>query len=366
MSSTPDENIVTAKNFIGYMNTVDEKKFPLHYYRLQELKNEVSTLYEEYNELSTLQPNDELYSIAEEECAQIVTKIRGLLKTSSKFLDAMNKYDAQDAYMEVTAGAGGLEAGVFAGEILQLYLGYINSMGFEHEIVEWEDIPVSSALKQSSARPTARTKISVMGNNVFGTLKYECGVHRVQRVPVTGTKSDRLQTSTCSVSVYPKPNDEAITIDPKDIKMESMRSSGKGGQHVNTTDSACRLTHLPTGTSVKCQEERSLEQNRRKAMEYLKSALYNQQYESELAAVSKARKSQIGNMNRNEKIRSYNFNRNQITDHRISEIRQVANLTQFLRGAYGYEILSDFHEILTDVNTMYNLKTIVEKNKTES
>lgn len=240
-------------------------------------------------------------------------------------------------------------------------------MGYEHEVIEFEDILVSNALKQSSARPTSRAKISVQGHNVFGTLKYECGVHRVQRVPVTGTKSDRLQTSTCSVSVYPKPNDEAITINPKDIKVEAMRSSGKGGQHVNTTDSACRLTHLPTGIAVKCQEERSLEQNRRKAMEYLRSALYAQQYENELADVSKARKSQIGNMNRNEKIRSYNFNRNQITDHRISEVRQVPNLTQFLKGSYGYEILSDYHELLTDVNTMDNLKSCLEEeNKSKS
>lgn len=123
LSSIADDNIAIAKNFIAYVNNIEEQKFPLHFYKLQELKNDVSQLYDEYSELSSLNPDDELASIAEEECAEIVLKIRSLLKTSSKFLDSMNKYDAQDAYMEVTSGAGGLEAGVFAGEILQLYLG---------------------------------------------------------------------------------------------------------------------------------------------------------------------------------------------------------------------------------------------------
>ena len=147
------------------------------------------------------------------------------------------------------------------------------------------------------------------GSQVFRLLKFESGVHRVQRVPVTGTKADRLQTSTCSVAVLPEPRNIAVKLQDRDLKWEFMRASGAGGQGVNTADSAVRLTHLPSGTVVESQEERAQAQNKKRARKKLETILYQQEWEADQMKLSSSRKLQIGNMNRNEKIRTYNFNR---------------------------------------------------------
>jgi len=350
-STTPNENVIVAKSLMDHIDSMTESNSS-QYFHLRTLKEKVAHLHDEYIELSAIDPSDELATIAQEECSANSVKIRKLLKESGRFLISLNKYDTQDAYLEVTAGVGGLEAGVFAGEILNLYLGYIRHLGFEYSIEEQEEMQVSKLFPDS----IARAKVSVHGCDVFHSLKYECGVHRVQRFPYTGTKSDRLQTSTCSVAVFPQPREEDMVIEASDLREEKMFSSGAGGQNVQKNKTAIRLVHLPTGISVKNQEERKYETNKKLAMAALKKIIYNQQFEDERSNMVKVRKNQMGNLDRNEKIRSYNFNRNAISDHRLGIVKQVPNITSFLQGANGYDILEDFKEQLDDVNGIDSLK----------
>jgi len=350
-STTPNENVIVAKSLMDHIDSMTESNSS-QYFHLRKLKEKVAHLHDEFIELSAIDPSDELATIAQEECSANSVKIRKLLKESGRFLISLNKYDTQDAYLEVTAGAGGLEAGVFAGEILNLYLGYIRHLGFEYFIEEQEEMQVSKVFPNS----IARAKVSVHGCDVFRTLKYECGVHRVQRIPYTGTKSDRLQTSTCSVAVLPQPKEEDIVIEASDLREETMFSSGAGGQNVQKNKTAVRLVHLPTGISVKNQEERKYEKNKKLAMAALKTMIYNQQFENERSNMVKVRKNQMGNLDRNEKIRSYNFNRNAISDHRLGIVKQVPNIASFLQGSNGYDVLEDFKEQLDDINGIDSLK----------
>ena len=200
-------------------------------------------------------------------------------------------------------------------------------------------------------------------NQVFRLLKFESGVHRVQRVPVTGTKSDRLQTSTCSVAVLPEPRTVKVVLNERDLKWEFMRASGAGGQAVNMTDSAVRLTHIPTNTSVESQEERAQAQNKQRALKKLSSLLYQQEWGKEQLKVATSRKLQVGSMNRNEKIRTYNFHRHMVTDNRLSQSRTVPSIQQWFTGSMGYDILDRFREELELVDMSDRLELLLNSNK---
>ncbi len=290
-------------------------------------------------------------------------EVNDLLDKSSQVLVSTRQFDKQDAVMEVIAGAGGQEAGVFAHEILNLYLNYVHYLGFDSTITEKNLIDASG--KTAGIAAMANAKVVVEGTDVFSRLKYECGVHRVQRVPLTGSKSDRLQTSTCSVAVYPKPkeSDKSLILNPKDLEITFMRSSGKGGQNVNKNDTACRVVHLPTGLFVKCQEERYANVNKDRALMYIRDIVYNKMFEEEFAKANKHRKSQIGNMDRNEKIRSYNAKRNMITDHRLGDNRIVSNLEDFLSGQLGFQVLSDFHGALETIDMRQALESHLQEDQ---
>ncbi|WP_344225971.1 peptide chain release factor 1 [Microbacterium binotii] len=238
--------------------------------------------------------------------------------------------DARDVIMEIKAGEGGAESALFAADLLRMYMQYAASQGWKTELLErnesdlggYKDVQV--AIKGSSTDPAA---------GVWAHLKYEGGVHRVQRVPATESQG-RIHTSTTGVLVFPEVDEpEEIQIDQNDLKIDVFRSSGPGGQSVNTTDSAVRITHVPTGIVVSMQNEKSQLQNREAAMRVLRARLLAKQQEERDAAASDARRSQIRGMDRSERIRTYNFPENRIADHRTGY--KAYNLDQVMDGALG-------------------------------
>ena len=231
--------------------------------------------------------------------------------------------DDKNVIVEIRGGAGGEEAALFGYELYRMYLKYA-------EKNRWKTEEIDSNFTELGG--VKEVVFSVVGKGVYSKLKYESGVHRVQRVPETETQG-RIHTSTVTVAVLPEAEDVEVEIDEKDLKIDTYRSSGAGGQHVNKTESCIRMTHLPTGIVVTCQDERSQIKNREKAMKVMKSRLYdyyNSKYQSEYAA---NRKSLVGTGDRSERIRTYNFPQGRITDHRIGYT--VYSLEDFLEGNIG-------------------------------
>ncbi|KAH8249145.1 hypothetical protein KR032_006303 [Drosophila birchii] len=246
----------------------------------------------------------------------------------------------------LNAGAGGQEAMLFAQELYEMYTGYFDHMGWEYEEFARETTDIGG-LRHAS--------LMVSGDDVFSWLRYEAGVHRVQRVPAT-EKNGRMHTSTASITVIPRPDDVQVHIAEKDLKIETKRASGAGGQHVNTTDSAVRIVHLPSGLAVEAQSERSQLKNRELAMKRLRARLVQQQLESVEASKLATKKAQQGSLNRNEKIRTFNFVQDRITDHRIQG-GTLHNLEGFLKGG---EQLSGLIEKLQLEHRKDRLKDLLE------
>ncbi|XP_037957836.1 peptide chain release factor 1 [Teleopsis dalmanni] len=229
---------------------------------------------------------------------------------------------------EVNAGAGGQEAMLFANDLYEMYINYLENNGWDYDVLDHVTTDIGGL---------RNANVIINSREAFNNLRFEAGVHRVQRIPAT-EKAGRIHTSTVSVTVIPRPDDKEIQISEKDLKIETKRASGAGGQHVNTTDSAVRIVHLPTGLSVESQTERSQLKNREIGLKRLQAILIKRQYESTLATTQATRRAQQGNLNRNEKIRTYNFVQDRVTDHRISN-GTTHNLREFLQGG---EQLNEF------------------------
>ena len=323
---------------------------PAEYRKQAKILSEIEETVERYREYKAvvrdLEQTQELASagdpdmkeLAQEELRRLLARRDGLLGELKMLLVPKDPNDAKNVVLEIRAGTGGDEAALFAGELFRMYAKYAERQGWRLEMMSSSDSG-AGGLKEAIA--------TIEGRGVYSKLKYESGVHRVQRVPATEA-SGRIHTSTATVAVLPEAEEVDIQVNEKDLRIDTFCSSGPGGQSVNTTYSAVRITHIPTGTVVSQQDEKSQIKNRAKAMKVLRSRLYEMELRKQQEAIAKDRKSQVGTGERSEKIRTYNFKENRVTDHRVNFTSH--RLADVLNG--------DLSEVLDNVISHYQTEKL--------
>jgi peptide chain release factor 1 len=287
------------------------------YKEYKKTKDEIASTKELLADSST---ESELRELAKEELTAAEDLLEVYSEELRKLLLPKDPNDEKNVIMEIRAGTGGEEAALFAGDLLRMYMRYAERRNWKTEIMDMNETGIGG-IKEAV--------ILIKGKGAYSRLKYESGVHRVQRVPETES-SGRIHTSAATVAVLPEVDDVEVEINPNDVRVDVFRSSGNGGQSVNTTDSAVRLTHMPTGIVVSCQDEKSQLKNKEKAFRVLRAKLYDLKVQEQNKEISEARKSQVGSGDRSERIRTYNFPQGRVTDHRVGVT--LYKLDYFLDG----------------------------------
>lgn len=302
--SSPEviSNPTTLQQIAKQHSSISEIITYFHCYKdvLEEIKKTKFLLDEE---------DEEIINLAKTELDELEQKSKDLEIKLRRLLAPPHPYDTRDVIMEIRAGTGGEEAALFAGELFRMYTKYLEKQSWKYEIIEVNSTGLGG-IKEIS--------FEIKGKNVYSKLKFESGIHRVQRVPITES-TGRLHTSAATVAVLPEAEEVDIEIRADDLKIDAFRSSGAGGQSVNKTSSAIRITHLPTNLVVTCQDERSQYQNKEKALKFLRARLLSEKIKKQQEEISQERKQQVKSGDRSEKIRTYNYPQDRVTDHRVGE-----------------------------------------------